>query len=215
VDLSVVVPLYNEEDNFEALNREIFEACEPMGIDWEVVYVDDGSMDATFSLMQKAAAENSRVVGVSFRRNFGQTAAMAAGFDYAKGEVVVAMDGDLQNDPKDIPRMLDKLTEGYDIVAGWRYQPPGQVAQPQAAQQAGQLADQQAPPMLSCTTTAARLRLFGARWCRGIRLYGEMHRFIPAIASGMGVRIAEMKVNHRPHRGQDQVRHRPHPPGDP
>ena len=196
MDLSVVVPLYNEEENFEALNQEILEACQPMGIDWEVIYVDDGSLDSTFQLMQQAAQADERVVGVRFRRNFGQTAAMAAGFDYARGKVVVAMDGDLQNDPKDIPRLLQKLTEGYDIVAGWRYNRQDKWL-------SRRLPSMLANRLISKITNVklhdygCSLKAFRREVVKGIRLYGEMHRFIPAVASGMGVRIAELKVNHR------------------
>ncbi len=194
--LSVVVPLYNEAENFEALHKEIKAACDALGIEWEVVYVDDGSTDATFSLMQKAAENDLNVVGVSFRRNFGQTAAMAAGFDYAQGEVVVAMDGDLQNDPADIGRMLEKLDEGYDLVAGWRYNRqdkwfsrklPSKLANWLIGKITG----------VKLHDYGCSLKAFKREVVRGIRLYGEMHRFIPAIASGMGVRIAELKVNHR------------------
>jgi glycosyltransferase involved in cell wall biosynthesis len=162
-----------------------------------VIYVDDGSQDATFQLMQEAAAADTHVVGVSFRRNFGQTAAMAAGFDYAQGEVVVAMDGDLQNDPKDIPRLLEKLAEGYDIVAGWRFNRQDKWL-------SRKLPSKLANRLISKTTNVklhdygCSLKAFKREVVRGIRLYGEMHRFIPAIASGMGVRIAEIKVNHRP-----------------
>jgi glycosyltransferase involved in cell wall biosynthesis len=197
MNLSVVVPLYNEAENFETLHAEIKAACDALDIAWEVIYVDDGSSDATFSLMQNAAEANQNVVGVSFRRNFGQTAAMAAGFDYAQGDVVVAMDGDLQNDPADIGRMIDKLNEGYDMVAGWRHNRQDKWL-------TRKLPSKLANWLISKITNVklhdygCSLKAFKREVVRGIRLYGEMHRFIPAIASGMGVRIAELKVNHRP-----------------
>jgi len=197
VDLSVVVPLYNEEENFKPLHDELVEVLEDLGLQWEVVYVDDGSSDRTFELAREAAQRDPRVVVVRFRRNFGQTAAMSAGFDYSRGEVVVTMDGDRQNDPHDIPKLLNKLAEGYDIVAGWRYNR-------QDAAVSRKMPSHLANKLISLTTRVklhdygCTLKAFRREVVKNIRLYGEMHRFIPAIASWMGVRIAEVKVNHRP-----------------
>jgi glycosyltransferase involved in cell wall biosynthesis len=199
VDLSVVVPLYNEQDNLLELHREIVTACSALGRQWEVVYVDDGSTDRTFAILEELAAGDPHVVVVRLRRNFGQTAAMSAGFDYARGEIIVTMDGDLQNDPADIPRLLAKLEEGYDIAAGWRRdrQDPFLTRR---------LPSLVANRLISLTTKVklhdygCTLKAFRREVLAGIRLYGEMHRFIPAIASGMGVAIAEVPVNHRPRR---------------
>jgi glycosyltransferase involved in cell wall biosynthesis len=197
VDLSVVVPLYNEEANMEALHAEIKASLEQLDLDWEAVYVDDGSSDSTFSLVEKLAAEDKRIVAVRLRKNFGQTAAMSAGFDYSRGKVVVTMDGDLQNDPRDIAKLLAKLNEGYDIAAGWRFDR-------QDAYLSRKLPSRLANGLISLITKVklhdygCTLKAFRRKVVRGIRLYGEMHRFIPAIASWMGVSIAEMKVNHRP-----------------
>ena len=194
--LSVVVPLYNEAENFETLHGEIKAACDALQIEWEVIYVDDGSTDDTFALMKKTAQEQPNVVGVSFRRNFGQTAAMAAGFDYAQGEMVVAMDGDLQNDPADIGRLLEKMDEGYDLVAGWRYNRQDKwLSRKLPSKLANWLIGKITHVKLH--DYGCSLKAFKREVVRGIRLYGEMHRFIPAIASGMGVHIAEIKVNHR------------------
>ncbi len=192
--LSVVLPVYNEQDNLEALYREIGEAL--TGFDFEIVFVDDGSTDRSLEVLREIAGGDDRVKVVVFRRNFGQTAAMAAGFDHARGRFVATLDADRQNDPKDIPAMLAKLEQGYDMVCGWRYK-----------RQDGFLL-RRLPSMLAnriiSFTTDVKLHDYGctlkvirSEVTRQIRLYGEMHRFIPAIASWVGVRIAEMKVNHR------------------
>jgi glycosyltransferase involved in cell wall biosynthesis len=192
--ISVVVPLYNEEENVEGLYRELRAALRSLNA--EIIFVDDGSSDQTVMRLRACAANDPQVVIVRFRRNFGQTAAMAAGFDYASGEVVVTIDGDLQNDPAEIPRMLEKLDEGYDIVAGWRKKRrdnflyrtlPSRVAN-----------------FIISRATNVRLHDYGcalkvlrADVAKNIQLYGEMHRFIPAVAAELGVKIAEMPVNHR------------------
>ncbi len=199
VELSVVIPIYNEEENIRALYDELKEVLEGIGRPWEVVFVDDGSSDRSLELLEEIAGDDDHVVVVSFRRNFGQTAAMAAGFDYACGEIIITMDGDLQNDPHDIPKFLEKMDEGYDLVSGWRHD------------RKDAFISRKLPSMIAnriiSTVTGVHLHDYGCTLktfrkeiTRGIRLYGEMHRFIPAIASGMGSRIAEVKVNHRPRR---------------
>jgi len=199
VDLSVVVPLYNEEDNLEALHAEIVAALDQLDLDWEAVYVDDGSSDSTYQVLERLAGQDKRVVGVRLRKNFGQTAAMSAGFDYSQGKVVVTMDGDLQNDPRDIAKLLAKLNEGFDIAAGWRFDR-------QDAFLSRKLPSRLANGLISLITKVklhdygCTLKAFRREVVRNIRLYGEMHRFIPAIASWMGVSIAEVPVNHRPRR---------------
>jgi glycosyltransferase involved in cell wall biosynthesis len=196
VDLSIVIPLYNEEDNIKNLHDEITAAMEGLGLDWEVVYVDDGSGDKTFDLLREVAADHrAKVVGL--RRNFGQTAAMSAGFDHALGKVVVTMDGDLQNDPADIPMLLAELNKGYDLVAGWR-------ADRKDAYLSRKLPSRMANGLISRITKVelhdygCTLKAFRREVVQSIRLYGEMHRFIPAIASAVGVKIKEVPVNHRP-----------------
>ncbi len=199
LDLSVVVPVYNEEENLPALHLEITQVLEKLELDWELIYVDDGSSDASFSILENLAREDSRVVVVRLRKNFGQTAAMSAGFDYARGRVVVTMDADLQNDPRDIPRLLAKLNQGYDIAAGWRHNRQDPFL-------SRRLPSQLANGIISLITKVklhdygCTLKAFRRPVIRNIRLYGEMHRFIPAIASWMGVQIAEVPVNHRPRR---------------
>ena len=199
MDLSVVIPIYNEAENIEALHAEITSALEGLGLDYEIVYVDDGSRDASFALLEGIARADQRAVVVRFRRNFGQTAAMSAGFDHARGKIIVTMDGDLQNDPHDIPKLLAKLNEGYDIAAGWRFDR-------QDPYLTRKLPSKLANGLISRITKVelhdygCTLKAFRREVVQNIRLYGEMHRFIPAIASWMGVNIAEVPVNHRPRR---------------
>ncbi len=199
LDLSVVIPVYNEAENVRALHQELAEALGGLGLSWEAVYVDDGSSDGSFELLEELAAGDPRAVVVGLRRNFGQTAAMSAGFDHSRGKVVVTMDGDLQNDPNDIPKLLAKLNEGFDIAAGWRFDR-------QDAFISRKLPSKLANGLISLTTKVklhdygCTLKAFKRDVVRNIRLYGEMHRFIPAIASWMGVSIAEVPVNHRARR---------------
>lgn len=196
MDLSIVVPIYNEEESIPSLLQEVRDALEPTGLTYELICIDDGSSDRSFELLREAAKLDPHVVVARFRRNFGQTAAMQAGFDAARGDVVVPMDADLQNDPRDIPKMLAKLDEGYDMVAGWR------------AGRKDTFINRRLPSMIAnwiigrttgvvlhdygCTLKAIRREVV-----KEIRLYGEMHRFIPVAASLVGARICEMEVNHR------------------
>jgi len=197
VELSIIVPIYNEEESVNALYEKISEALEPTGIDYELILVDDGSSDRSFMLLKAIAAEDAKVKVIRFRRNFGQTAAMAAGFDAASGRVVVPMDGDLQNDPADIPRLLAKIDEGYDVVSGWRKDRqdtfinrklPSMIANGLISRFTGvHLHD------YGCTLKAYRREVLD-----GINLYGEMHRFVPALASQVGAKVTELPVKHHP-----------------
>ena len=197
--LSVVIPIYNEAENVQALYEELRGVLTGIGHDYEMVFVDDGSSDQSMELLEAIQSKDEQVVVVSFRRNFGQTAAMAAGFDYATGDVIVTMDGDMQNDPLDIPKLLAKMDEGYDLISGWRFNR-------QDAFINRKLPSMIANRIISSVTGVhlhdygCTLKIFHRDITQGIKLYGEMHRFIPAIASGMGSRIAEVKVNHRPRR---------------
>jgi glycosyltransferase involved in cell wall biosynthesis len=199
LDLSVVVPVYNEADNLEPLHVELTQSLSALGRSYEVVYVDDGSTDASLAVLTELQRRDAHVVVVRFPRNYGQTAALSAGFDHASGAVLVAMDADRQNDPADIPAMLGKLDEGYDVVAGWRW--PRQDP----------LWSRRVPSMVANAIigliTGVRLHDYGCTLkvmrhdvVRGLRLYGEMHRFIPALADDLGARIAEVQVHHRPRR---------------
>jgi glycosyltransferase involved in cell wall biosynthesis len=197
VDLSVVVPVYNEVENLDALQGELLDALEPSGLNYEIIYVNDGSRDGSAARLTEFASQTDGVIFVNLRRNFGQTAALAAGIDYASGEVVVLMDADLQNDPADIQALLDKLDEGYDVVSGWRRSRkdrfltrrlPSILANGLISRVTGvQLHD------YGCTLKAYRHEVL-----KEVRLYGEMHRFTPVFAAAAGARITEMVVNHRP-----------------
>lgn len=196
VFVSVVVPLYNEADNILDLHRELTASLERLGRPFEILLVDDGSRDGTTQAVLDLEARDPRVRAIVLRRNFGQTAAFSAGFDHARGEVVVTSDGDLQNDPADIPALVAKLDEGYDLVCGWRQRRQDTLSKRLPSFFANRLISWATGVRLhdyGCSLKAMRVEVV-----RGIRLYGEMHRFIPAVASWMGVRVAEVPVNHRP-----------------
>ena len=195
--LSVILPVFNEVANIEAVYSELALAIEQIPGNKQIIFVDDGSSDGTSDLLTKIAERDNQVVVITFRRNFGQTAAMVAGFDYSKGDIVVTMDADLQNDPNDIPSLIEKMEEGYDLVAGWRFdRKDGFVLR--------RLPSMLANRLISWTTDVklhdygCTLKAFRKEVIKGIDLYGEMHRFIPAIASWLGIRLTELKVNHRP-----------------
>jgi glycosyltransferase involved in cell wall biosynthesis len=201
--ISVVIPVYNEAENLADLHRELTASLASMGQAYEILLVDDGSRDASLERLLAIEAADPRVRVLRLRRNFGQTAAFSAGFDHARGEVVVTSDGDLQNDPADIPRLVAKLDEGYDMVCGWRQQRRDPLSKRIPSWFANRIIS---------ASTGVRLHDYGcslkairAEVVKGLRLYGEMHRFIPAVASWMGVTLAEIPVNHRPRtRGQSK-----------
>ena len=186
MDISVVVPLYNEEDNVQLLYEEIKGVLDTMAEQAEIVFVDDGSRDTTLAKLEVIQAGDDHVRVVSLRRNFGQTAAMTAGFDHARGGVIITMDGDLQNDPHDIPQLVGKLNEGYDVVTGWRYDRQDPFL-------SRKLPSQLANRLISRVTGVGlhdygcTLKAFRREVIEKINLYGEMHRFIPALASGLGI----------------------------
>ena len=197
MELSIVIPVYNEEENVEPLIQEINAAVRPLGMRYEIIAVDDGSKDNTFPALAQMYQNEPHLRVLKLKRNFGQTAALAAGLAHANGEVVVIMDGDGQNDPADIPALLAELDRGNDLVSGWRY----------ARQDA--LLSRRLPSMIAnrLISWATRLKLhdYGCTLkamrkdvAKNLKLYGEMHRFIPAIAYERGARIAELKVRHRP-----------------
>jgi glycosyltransferase involved in cell wall biosynthesis len=197
--LSVVIPVFNERENVAELHRELTASLEPMGRPYEVLFVDDGSRDGTLERLLDIEGRDRRVRVLRLRRNFGQTAAFSAGFDHARGEVVVTSDGDLQNDPADIPRLVARLEQdGLDLVCGWRKDRQDPLSKKVPSWFANRVISWSTGVRLSdygCSLKAMR-----AEVVRSLRLYGEMHRFIPAIASWMGVSLAEMPVNHRARR---------------
>lgn len=193
--LSVIVPVYNEEESVPHLHKRINEVLSRQSFSYEVLYIDDGSTDTTFLRLSEIAEQDEHVRVIRFRRNFGQTAAMAAGVAHSQGQILVFMDGDLQNDPLDIPQLLAKIEEGYDVVSGWRKnRQDKQWSRKFPSMLANQLISSVTGVYLhdyGCTLKAYRYEVF-----QHIRLYGEMHRFIPAYAALAGARIAELAVNH-------------------
>lgn len=195
--ISLTVPIYNEEGSIERLFEKVRTVMDREGRPWEIIFVDDGSHDRSVEILKELASKYPEVKLVLFRRNFGQTAAMMAGFDFASGEVIIPMDGDGQNDPEDIPRMLATLESGYDVCSGWR-----KDRQDSAIQR--NLPSIMANKLISAVS-GVRLHDFGcslkayrAEVIKGVRLYGEMHRFLPIYAKWHGARITEIPVNHYP-----------------
>lgn len=195
--ISVVIPVYNEAENIPGMNAALLAVLHKMGIIFEIIYVDDCSTDETFSILKKICSQYEYIRTVRLRRNFGQSAAMSAGFDFARGEIIVAMDGDMQNDPSDIPALISKLEEGYDVVNGWR------------KDRKDRLFSRRIPSVIANwiigRTTGVRLHDYGcslkayrAEVIKNIPLYGGLHRFIPALASIYGASITEMTVTHHP-----------------
>ncbi len=199
LDLSIIIPVYNEEESLPTLHAELDAALKALGKSYEIIAVDDGSRDDSLKVLKQLAASDPHLVVVGLRRNFGQTAAFAAGFDQACGEVVITIDADGQNDPADIPKLLDKMAEGYDIVSGWRQdrkEPlftrkiPSRAANWLIVKQTG----------IRLHDTGCSLKAYHYEVIKTVRLYGDMHRFIPAFASWMGVKVAEVPVKDRARR---------------
>ena len=196
MDVSIVIPFLNEEPNLIPLCEELKAAMDPLQNEYEILFIDDGSIDGGGELLQEHRAQMPQIKVVSFRRNFGQTAAMVAGLDYAEGDIVVTLDADRQNDPADIPKMIEKIEEGFDMACGWRHKRQDTfVSRKLPSMLANRLISKITDVGLhdyGCTLKAMRKDL-----AKRVILYGEMHRFIPAVASGVGAKIAEVKVNHR------------------
>lgn len=194
VALSVVVPLYNEEDNVRPLHNAVSDALD--GYDYELVLVDDGSRDSTYARAAELVDRDPRVRVVKFRRNYGQTAAMAAGIEAARGDVIVTMDGDLQNDPTDIPRLVEILEDGHDIVTGWRRKRQDEGARVFVSKVANRI---MARVMgVAVRDSGCSLKAYRAPLIKSLPLYGEMHRFIPALSALSGARLAQIEVKHHP-----------------
>ncbi|MBN2143402.1 MAG: glycosyltransferase family 2 protein, partial [Candidatus Aureabacteria bacterium] len=190
MDLSVVVPVYNEEKNVQNLIKEIQDIIKNLTLKSEIIFVDDGSSDNTASLLEHSIKQTPQLKVIQLRKNFGQTSALVAGFDHADGQIIISMDGDGQNNPADIPRLIEKIQEGYDIVSGWR-----KIRKDPFWSR--RLPSQVANKIISWSTRVklhdygCSLKAFRREVIENINLYGEMHRFIPAVASWMGIRLAE------------------------
>jgi glycosyltransferase involved in cell wall biosynthesis len=198
VNISIIVPVYNEAENLPLLHKALHETMDTLGLPWQVVFVDDGSTDGSLRVLEEfGSTDPNHTRVVVFRRNFGQTAAIAAGIDHSDGDVIILMDADMQNDPADIPMMVDKINEGYDVVSGWRVDRqdtfltrtlPSRIANGLISAVTGvHLHD------YGCTLKAYRRDVI-----TGFRLYGEMHRFIPAYANRVGAKMIEVPVHHHP-----------------
>jgi glycosyltransferase involved in cell wall biosynthesis len=197
MDLSIIIPLYNEYQNVHPLYEAIVNAVNPLKLEYEIIFVDDGSKDSTFDEASKLSSEDKRLKLVRFRKNYGQTPAMAAGIEHAKGKLLITMDGDLQNDPQDIGNFISKINEGYDVVVGWRYKRkdklitrkiPSRIANFLIGKVTG----------VPIKDNGCSLKAYRAAVIKEIPLYSEMHRFIPAMSSLAGSKIAEIKVKHHP-----------------
>jgi glycosyltransferase involved in cell wall biosynthesis len=194
--VSIILPVFNEDGNLEELHRRLATALEALGRPYEILFVDDGSTDASPAALEKLVAADPHVRVIELATNFGQTAAMAAGIAHARGAVLVTLDSDLQNDPADIPRLLAKLDEGYDVVSGWRrnrQDDPVRVLPSRIANRLISWASGLSLHDYGCTLKAYRRKLFDS-----LKLYGEMHRFVPAYAHMRGARVAELEVEHHP-----------------
>jgi glycosyltransferase involved in cell wall biosynthesis len=198
-DISVVLPVYNEEQSLSVIHRRLAEVLDEFGRSYEILFVDDGSKDESFEILTAIQASDPHVRVVRLRRNFGQTAAMSAAFRYSRGRLVIPMDADLQNDPQDIPRLVAKIEEGYDVVSGWRLDRQDHFL-------SRRLPSMAANWLIGAVTGVklhdygCSLKVYRAEIVKNVHLYGEMHRFIPALASWFGSRIAEIPVTHHPRR---------------
>jgi len=195
IDVSIVLPVKNEEESLRELHSKLTDVLNKLGCEYEIIAIDDGSTDSSFNVLKELSQSDPRLKAIKFRRNFGQTAALSAGFHHAKGDVIITMDSDLQNDPADIPRLLDKINEGYDVVSGWR------------ADRKDKFISRRIPSILAnkliVKMTGVNIHDFGCTLkayrkdvVDNINLYGEMHRFIPALAKWVGAEITEIKVQH-------------------
>lgn len=195
VGVSIVVPLYNEEENVARVHTAVVDALEDQHLDYELLFVDDGSRDTTYQRARELVEVDARVRVLKFRRNYGQTAAMAAGIEAARGEVIVTMDGDLQNDPNDIPRLLALIEEGYDIAIGWRRKRKDGGGRVFVSKVANKIIARIMG--VEVKDSGCSLKAYKASLIQGIPMYGEMHRFIPALSQLAGARLAQIEVNHR------------------
>lgn len=197
IQISIIIPVYNEEENLRLLFEQTKKVCDSLNKNYEIIFVDDGSRDKSFDILREIAFIDSNVRVIQFRRNFGQTAALSAGIDFAQGEIIISMDADLQNDPVDIPRLLSKIDEGYDVVSGWRKNRQDKFL-------SRKVPSWLANGLISLITKVklhdygCTLKAYRSEILHDIKIYGEMHRFIPAFAAWRGARVTEVVVSHHP-----------------
>lgn len=196
IHLSIVIPVYNEEESVEKLVQNIISAGEQFDFTYELILIDDGSQDSTWKIIEGLKETIPQLKGIKFRRNYGQTNAMVAGFDHSSGEIIVTLDGDLQNDPADIPILLKKMEEGYDIVSGWRKYRKDHFSRVLPSRVANALIS--ASTGVRLHDYGCSLKAYRAECIKSIKAYGDMHRFFPALASMTGARVTEVPVNHFP-----------------
>jgi len=196
IDISIVIPTNNEEENVAPLHEELSKVLEDIASEYDIIFVDDGSTDGTFQKLQTLHAKDNRVKVIKFKRNFGQSAALSAGFDYAHGKVIITMDADLQNDPADIPSLLQELDHGYDVVCGWRHSRRDSISKRGFSRFANWLRRKWTGE--SIHDSGCSLRAYRNGCLNDLDVYGEMHRYIPALLLWKGYKIGEVKVVHRP-----------------
>ncbi len=196
MNLSIVIPTYNEEKNIVLLHDELSKALQNAAASYEIIFVDDGSRDGTFQALKDMRQRDDRVRVIKFKKNFGQSAAMAAGFEHAKGDVVITMDADMQNDPADIPLLLAELNKGYDVVCGWRSKRKDSISKKIFSLFANGLRRKLTGATIH--DSGCSLRAYRRECLKDMELYGEMHRYIPAMLSWKGYKIGEVRTNHRP-----------------
>lgn len=197
-ELSIVIPLFNEEDSLEPLYREVLRICEDLAKSFEIVFVDDGSTDGSFKILQKLHRNDDRVRAIQFRRNCGKAEALAAGFSRCSGELIVTLDADLQDDPEEIPNLIGKLDEGFDLVSGWKRKRRDPLSKRIASRFYNRLTARLTG--LKLHDFNCGLKIYRREVVKSIRLYGQLHRYIPALAHLDGFRVGELSVNHRPRR---------------
>lgn len=197
IDISIVVPTFNEEDNVVLLYEELTEVLHDQGKNYEIIFVDDGSTDETFGRLRDVHERDAHLKVVKLRKNFGQSAAMSAGFDYAQGKVVITSDADLQNDPRDIPKLVEELKDnGYDVVSGWRWNRKDSLPKKMLSKFSNWLRRKLTDEAIH--DSGCTLKAYKRECLHGLELYGEMHRYVPALLSIKGYKIGEVKVTHRP-----------------
>jgi glycosyltransferase involved in cell wall biosynthesis len=196
ISYSVIIPVHNEEGNVLKLYNRLKPVMEKIGKSYEIIFIDDGSRDKTFKVLERIHTRDKCLKIIKFRKNFGQTAALNAGFDYAKGNIIITMDGDLQNDPRDIPRLIKKMREGYDVVCGWRYNRKDSFTKRAASKFSNWFARKLTG--VDIHDSGCSLKAYTKESLKDITLYGEMHRYIPALITMNGFSVTELKVRHNP-----------------